>query len=336
MDSQGKLGILMATYDDWMSVAHLLPVIDATLLGLGCTAHVVIVDDSSRHSEGKESLHLERLKAIEAIDEIQLGSNQGNQRALAVGLGYISRNLSFDALIVMDSDNEDRPKDLPALLQACRAQQNNKIVFAERTKRSESSTFKFFYFLYKRLFKLLTGHSISVGNFCIIPWQFIRRIAHLAELWNHFPVSIMRSGLPFSKIPTTRGARLFGKGKMNLVRLIIHAFSGFTIHADVIAVRIMLLATGLVGVFLLLSAAGLIIHFTNDIFVPGWTSQFLFQFLLLATMVMCTAVIVLISVLSMRMQPPLVPFHDYSRFVFEIVRHRCGQADSSPVRIDVA
>ncbi|MBF0268011.1 MAG: glycosyltransferase [Alphaproteobacteria bacterium] len=326
----------MATYDDWMSVGHILPVIDATLHQLGHKAHVVIVDDSSRHFEGKEQIRPENFKAIEAIDEIQLGSNQGNQRALAVGLGYIARNLMFDALVVMDSDNEDKPEDLPALLKAYLDHQGAKIVFAERTKRSESSVFKFFYVLYKWLFKFLTGHSISMGNFCIIPWHSIRRIAHLAELWNHFPVSVMRSGLSFAKIPTTRGIRLFGKGKMNLVRLIIHAFSGFSIHADVIAVRIMLLATGLVGVFLLLTMAGVIIHFTNDIFVPGWTSQFLFQFLLLATMVMCTAVVVLISVLSMRMQPPLVPFHDYSKFVFEIVRQECGREGLAPYKIEAS
>lgn len=331
MESPATLGVLMATYNDWKSVAHLLPVLDGVLENLGQKAHLVVVDDSSQDHDGRDEVDLRQLRAIEAVDEIQLGSNQGNQRALAVGLAYVARHLAFDRLVVMDSDYEDRPEDIPALLQACRAHDDRRIIFAERARRSEGGLFRIFYFLYQCLFKVLTGYSIAMGNFCVIPWRFIRRIAHIAELWNHFPVSIMRSGLPIAKIPTERGRRLFGRGKMNFVRLIIHAFSGFTIHADVIAVRILLLATALVATFVVLLVMGTVVYFTHDVFVPGWTSQFLLQVLLLATVVMCTAVIVLISVLSMRMQPPMVPFHDYARFVFQVLRHdRHGGARPLP------
>lgn len=313
-------GILMATYDDWRSVAHILPILDEILARRGMKGHVVVVDDSSRSTDGKEMVEALQLSAIAAIDEVQLGSNQGNQRALAIGLGYIGCNVAVDFLVVMDSDNEDKPEDVGRLLDACAAEDGRRIVFAERTKRSEGLAFQLFYLLYKWVFKLATGGSISMGNFCIIPGRFVKRIAHVSELWNHFPISIVRSGLPFTKIPTIRGTRLFGRGKMNIVKLIVHAFSGFTIHADVIAVRILLLASGLVGLFLLVLAGATLTRFSTDLLPPGWTSQMMMQVFTLVMLVLCTSIIVLISALTMRMQPPMIPFHDYGRFVFETVR----------------
>ena len=326
-------GILMATYDDWRSVAHILPLIDKVLVSRDLIGHVIVVDDSSRHQDGKELIVDLPLTAIRTIDEIELGSNQGNQRALAVGLGYIAKNCKFDFLVVMDSDNEDKPDDLPLLFDTCKTHNFENIIFAERAKRSEGIVFSLFYSIYKFLFKMLTGSSISMGNFCIIPWRHIKRIAHISQLWSHFPASIMRSGLPYAKIPTERGKRVFGTGKMNLVRLIIHAFSGFTIHADVIAVRIILVASALVLLFPVALVVLTLVRFGTDFLVPGWTSQMLMEIFLLASMAMCTAVIVLILVLSMRMQPPMTPFHDHMRFVFEVVRLRSAvatAADTSP------
>lgn len=310
----------MATYDDWLSVADIVPKLDQVLLRYGLNGRIIVVDDSSDDTKGIEILPSLSLRAIEAIDQIQLGSNLGNQRAMAVGVAYVARNVPCDYLVVMDSDNEDRPEDVSALLDASLAHDDQKIVFADRTKRSEGQTFKLFYILYKLIFSFLTGTSISVGNFCVIPGQFVKRIAHITELWNHFSASILRSGLPSGKIPTERGVRLFGQGKMNLVKLIVHAFSGFSIHADVMAVRIMLLASFLILSFFVVAVVLVALQISVHFFIPGWTSQMLMQFFILFILLFCTSLIVLILVLSLRMQPPLIPYHDYIRFIFDVRR----------------
>jgi len=306
----------MATYDDWESVAHVVQELDKQFTNLGMKARIVVVDDSSDNLAGRKSIPELSLQSIESIEEVKLGSNQGNQRAMAIGVAHVAHNYKCDYMVVMDSDNEDRPDDVPALLEACREQDDKKIVFADRTKRSESSVFKLFYVLYKKIYRMLTGSGISVGNFCAVPEHLIRRIAHIAELWNHFPASIIRTGLPFSKIPTQRGVRLYGKGKMNLVRLIVHAFSGFVIHADIVSVRVLLLAMWLGLALILLTVALVLVWLFTTLLIPGWTSQMLMMLLLLFGLVLSTALIILIQVLSLRMQMPMIPIHDFQRFIY--------------------
>src|SRR5690349_4951223 len=43
---------------------------------------------------------------------IHLHRNIGHQKALAIGLAYAHQNLSFDKIIIMDADGEDKPEDL--------------------------------------------------------------------------------------------------------------------------------------------------------------------------------------------------------------------------------
>jgi len=309
--------ILMATYDDWRSIAHITPILDEKLLQLGLKGQVVIVDDSSNDTDGKEVLRTLNFSAIEDINVVQLASNQGNQRALAIGTAYVAANIDCDYLVVMDSDNEDKPEDVPALLQACKNNDNEKVIFAERTKRSEGRVFKLFYLFYKWLYRLLTGDAISVGNFSVIPGHKIHRIAYITELWNQFPISIIRSGVQYAKIPTERGTRLFGAGKMNLTKLIVHAFSGFTVHADIVAVRLMLLA-GLIGLILFFAVIAIVlVRLGTDMAVLGWASQMIVQLFTLFVLISCTALIILTTVLSLRMQLPSTPFHEHARFIYK-------------------
>ena len=105
---------------------------------------------------------------------------------------------------------------------------------------------------------------------------------------------------------------------MNIVKLIVHAFSGFVIHADTMAVRIILLAGWLGGAFLLFVTAAIVIWYNTNIFMPGWTSLMLMMVFLLFMLILSTAATVLFFVLSLRMQPPMIPFHDHHRFIYKI------------------
>ncbi len=58
----------MPTYNDWLSVAHLIPRIDEVLAPIKVRAHVVVVDDGSYDLHGKEVLDTVSLSAIERID----------------------------------------------------------------------------------------------------------------------------------------------------------------------------------------------------------------------------------------------------------------------------
>jgi len=263
--------ILMPTYDDWQSVFVLLDRLDQELSANSLSAKVVVVDDGSPVFADPKAFANLSFKAIPQVRVITLNRNMGNQKAIAVAIGYISDKMQGDFLVVMDSDLEDDPKYVPQLVAAAREADNN-IIFAERTVRSEGAVFRMAYSIYRYLFRLLTGMTISVGNFSVIPGRLIKRVASISEIWSHFPSGIMRARVPFSMLPTVRGTRVHGSSGMNTVHLVIHALSGFAVHADVVGVRI-IISIFLFGTLTLVALLALIAkRFLFDFFVLGWTS----------------------------------------------------------------
>ena len=101
---------------------------------------------------------------------LPLRRNLGHQRAIAIGLAYVEQHIDNRCVVVMDSDGEDSPEDVPRLLARFEEEGGDKIVFAERTRRSETIIFKIFYLIYRWLDFLSDGGAGSgSGNFSVIP-----------------------------------------------------------------------------------------------------------------------------------------------------------------------
>lgn len=320
-DLSGKTVVVLSpTYNDWRLVRTLLPMIDENLQSLGVKCRVVVVDDGSTDTEGRDQIADQSFDAIEAIDELALTRNQGNQRALAIGIGYVADNLSADYLIVMDSDHQDDPGYFRLLLEAALDGGDKKIVFAERSKRSEGLGFRLMYRFYQRLYRAFTGMSIAVGNFSVIPWPIVPKLANISELWSHYPAAIMRSRIPYAALPTVRGKRLGGSGWMNTVPLIAHAFGGFAVHAEFFAAR-MLIGAFALSCFVVLVTVGLIGQkIFTDIPLVGWTSTIIVLLVIVLGQIISTAVITLFLVLNMRTQMQAIPLQEYSRFILSFER----------------
>lgn len=308
--------ILMATYNDWLSVEHLLPRIDDELSALGMKCRIVIVDDGSTEPVAF-NLKGDGFKAIERVEALLLNGNQGNQRATAIGVAHVAQNEQADYLVVMDSDHEDRPEDIPRLLKACAESGDDKIVFAARTKRSEGWLFQVFYRLYQKIFLASTGNNIFMGNFSVIPWSRVRRLAFVAELWNHFPAAILRARLPFISISSERGRRMFGKSQMNVTRLLVHAFSGLAVHADTLSSRLLVASIFLVGFILSILAVVTGLRLFTDIPITGWTSLVIIGLIMILIQVVSTSSIVLLLISSQRLQPRLIPARDFQQFLLD-------------------
>jgi hypothetical protein len=67
---------------------------------------------------------------------LRLRRNLVHQRTIAIGLAHIGEYEARD-VVVMDSDGEDDPRDVPRLV-ARMQEERGRSVFAERTRRSES------------------------------------------------------------------------------------------------------------------------------------------------------------------------------------------------------
>src|SRR5262249_37876231 len=154
-----------------------------------------------------------------------------------------------------DGDGEDDPADVPRLVQRCREEGFEKIVFAERTRRSETLAFRAFYGLYKVVHVLLTGIRGRVGNFSVVPPARLESLVVVSELWNHYAAAAFKSRQPLCLVPTRRASRLQGRSRMNFVDLVAHGLSAISVFGETVGVRLLVLACLLILMALLGAAA---------------------------------------------------------------------------------
>ena len=260
-----RVALVSPVLDDWGSFAALIGEISTEFTGTDVTFHVYAIDDGSVTGTDLRSIVLPPDTCIAEIEIIHLALNLGHQRAIAVGLCEIVDREEIDAVIVMDSDGEDRPIDIGTLLAATR-EHPGQIVLAERTKRSETRSFRCGYFFYKMLFRVLTGRVINFGNYLLLPMPAVRRLVHMPELWNHLAASIIRSRFPYRTVPTIRGTRYHGRSTMSFVSLVVHGMSAMSVYTDMIFVRVLLGAALIVA----LSAVGGYFGSFDSVWAGGW------------------------------------------------------------------
>ncbi|MEO6419081.1 MAG: glycosyltransferase, partial [Polyangiaceae bacterium] len=179
--SEERLHIVIPIFNDWGVATLLLEHVDRVLIEHGLSADVVLVDDGS--TQQPDQFVCPPLAGIASVGVLELRRNLGHQRAIAVGLTYVHEHMKPVAVVVMDGDGEDNPEDIPRLVAKLKKEGNRKVVFAERTRRSEPILFKMFYRLYRVLHVLLTGYRVRVGNFSAIPALALSRIVVISEMW---------------------------------------------------------------------------------------------------------------------------------------------------------
>ena len=94
----------------------------------------IAVDDGSTQTWERIGDYPE-FAAIAAVDVLPLKRSLGHQRAIAIGLAYFEAYVACSHVLVMDCDGEDRPDDIPALIECGKANPQS-LVFAVRAKRS--------------------------------------------------------------------------------------------------------------------------------------------------------------------------------------------------------
>jgi len=226
----------MPLRDDWASAAELIRRLDQAISSYPCTVDVMLVDDGSVQ-DFRSADFQSRFAAVRRIQVLRLRRNLGHQRAIAVGLVHVYKVIPCDAVLVMDGDGEDTPD---GALQLLRAFSGTTAIFAERSRRTESFVFRLFYQFYKLLHRMLTGISVRVGNFSILPSRYLSTLVVMSELWNHYAAAVFRSGLPFTTTPIPRGYRITGTSSMNFVSLTAHGMSAISVFGDVVGVRLLI------------------------------------------------------------------------------------------------
>ena len=265
IDRQHRLVVVTPVYEDFEASSRLFKEL---AVQFGNDVFVVAVDDGSV----SEPLKIESLEKA-GIDGVvlKLRRNVGHQRAIAIGLGYVSEHMKPEQrVVVMDSDGEDLPSTIPALLAQLESDHTD-VVVAERKSRVETFRFKVFYALYKRFFGLMTGRSISFGNFMALKPASIRRLVAMQELSIHVAGAVLASKLRTSVCPLDRGPRYAGQSKINFVGLVLHGFKGLMVFAEDVLVRGGIACAG-IAVLSVIGAVAAIVLKLVGFSTPGWFS----------------------------------------------------------------
>jgi hypothetical protein len=314
-----ELIILMPVYNDWAALSMLLIGLDRELSKGGLKADILMVDDGST-APVPPTFGQDSFEAIERVDILSLRRNLGHQRAIAVGLSYVEANRQCRAVVVMDGDGEDDPRDVPRLVTECLAGADPRIIFAERARRADSLAFRCFYHLYRLTHSLLTGVKVRVGNFSVVPWPLLKRLVAVSELWNHYAAAVHKARLPIALVATERGKRLAGRSHMDLVALVVHGLSAMAVFGDRIGVRLLIVAS--LGMLLaggaLLGVIG--IRLFTTLAIPGWATYVSGILLLMLSQMLLVILVFAFVTLAARDTASFLPIRDYVYFTGEIRR----------------
>ena len=304
------VNIIIPIYNDWEALSLLLERIQQRIeQPLLDRLSFLIVDDCSTTDSPQLTDRVGQSLSI-----LRLYRNVGHQKAIALGIAYLADLPEQHPTVVMDGDGEDKPEDLIRLLRKS-LEMPGQIVFAHRTKRQESFTFRLFYSIYKTIFRLLTGKVITFGNFSLIPGNLLRKLAHVSEIWNNYPGGVIRSRLRYTAIPVERGTRLAGNSKMNFVSLVLHGLSAVSVLIDTTAVRVALLCVltataSAVGIGVVVS-----LRLVGTITVPNWATYLVSSLFILILQAFMISLLLVFMVLVYRTQNQFIPARQYRDFV---------------------
>ena len=228
-----KIKILIPNYNDWKSVFKLLENIDLEISDWDAEVSILIINDASTEKMPENNFNFKNIKSTKIVN---MKENRGHQRSTAAGLKYISEKEDFDYVIPMDGDGEDRPEELNLLFSKMN-KYPDKVITANRVKRSEGLIFTFCYVIHKYLTFFFTGNVIKFGNYTCLPKIVVNNMVKDASTWSSFSGTLVKICKDRFSISSIRGTRYFGPSKMSFFALIKHSLSINAVFKKTVIIR---------------------------------------------------------------------------------------------------
>tara|TARA_B100000700_G_C15033384_1_gene851623 strand:+ start:247 stop:1200 length:954 start_codon:yes stop_codon:yes gene_type:complete len=247
---------------------------------------VIFIDDGS--IDRTRAVIQSYIQINEKFKLIGFSRNFGHQCAVQAGLDYANG----DAIIIIDADLQDPPELASEML--VKWQKGYHVIYGKRHTRLADSFFKrITAALYYRILSLLSEISIpcDVGDFRLIDRKVVDAINKMPEKGRFIRGLVSWAGFRQTHITYTREARIAGKTKYSLRRMIAFALEGITSFS----LRPLRIAT-YIGVFSsALSTLGilyvlLIRLFTNS-WVQGWATLALITLFSSSVQLICLGIL---------------------------------------------
>ena len=237
------------------------------------SARFVVVDDSA----GRDPA-VSQLEVLDDVTVITPPFNLGHQRAIVYGLRSIADEVDAgDVVVTMDADGEDRPEDLPALIDALLEVSDDRwrVCAARRTHREESLSFKAMYVGFRLLFRALTGLEIRSGNYAAFRGLFVHNMLDHPYFDLCYSSALISLTPDIIMVPCPRGTRYAGQSRMSLEKLLAHGVRMLMPFADRIAIRSLAFFSITASLTVLILVTLVISNWIGGYEVPTWTGWLL-------------------------------------------------------------
>ncbi len=260
--------MVVPIYNDSEVIHELIKRLSPVLESITADYEIILVDDGSRDDSWLQMLAVRQANA--SIKAVRLSRNFGQQSAIAAGLSLTSKEL----IVLMDSDLQDRPEDIPTLIDALLADEKATMAIAQWEERKDSR----FKLAVSRLFQRVSNSITEIhtmprlGIFRVMKKSVVEELRNFPEKTATTVSLLYYIGSRYVAVPLKRDARFAGKSGYNLSKMLALTFARI-FSFSMFPIRIVTYLGALLCVGSMMAALALIIYKLVGNVVAGWTSM---------------------------------------------------------------
>ena len=259
---------MIPIYNDEEVIPELLRLLTAVVESIVSDYEIILVDDGSR-DRSWEIMQEERAKR-DHLRIARLSRNFGQQNSIAAGLSLTTKDL----IVLMDSDLQDRPEDIPVLIDALLADSEATMAIAQWEQRQDSRMKIAVSRLFQRVSNSITDiHTMPrLGIFRVMRKSVVEELRRFPEKTATAVSLLYYIGHKYVAVPLKRDARFAGKSGYNLSKMLSLTFARI-FSFSMFPIRMVTYMGAFLCIGSMLAACGLIIYKLVGNVVTGWTSM---------------------------------------------------------------
>ena len=268
MKYQQSISVVVPIYNDEEVIAELHRRLRPVMEAITADYELILVDDGSRDHSWQKMLEVRQEN--EHVRAVRLSRNFGQQSAIAAGLSLTSKEL----IVLMDSDLQDRPEDIPVLIDALLADKQATMAIAQWEERKDSKMKLAVSRLFQRVSNRITEiHTMPrLGIFRVMKKSVVDELKKFPEKTATTVSLLYYIGSKYVAVPLKRDARFAGKSGYNLRKMLALTFARI-FSFSMFPIRIVTYLGALLCIGSMIAALALVIYKLVGNVVAGWTSM---------------------------------------------------------------
>lgn len=268
MKYQQSISVVVPIYNDEEVIAELHHRLRPVMEEITADYELILVDDGSRDHSWQKMLEVRQEN--DHVRAVRLSRNFGQQSAIAAGLSLTSKEL----IVLMDSDLQDRPEDIPVLIDALLADNQATMAIAQWEERKDSKMKLAVSRLFQRVSNRITEiHTMPrLGIFRVMKKSVVDELKKFPEKTATTVSLLYYIGSKYVAVPLKRDARFAGKSGYNLRKMLALTFARI-FSFSMFPIRIVTYLGALLCVGSMIAALALVIYKLVGNVVAGWTSM---------------------------------------------------------------